>query len=57
MSNFLGSVHRVEIFPDRRECSFATRLFWQATPTDPQDSGMHQMKMASPIYRKATGRH
>lgn len=52
-----NTTRSVEIFPDRRECPFATRLFWQATPTDPQGSGTHQMKMASPIFRKATGQH
>lgn len=52
-----NTTRRVEIFSDRREYPFATRLFWQAIPTDPQGSGTHQMKMASPIYRKATGQH
>jgi len=43
--------------PKPKEYPFAARSFWQATPTAPQGSGTHQMKMASPIFRKATGQH
>lgn len=45
-----NTTRRVEIFPDRRECPLATRLFWQATPTDPQGSGTHKDRKWPPRY-------